>query len=127
MAFRPAIGDSDFLSIRRQDAVYVDKTAAVVELALSATKVTLFTRPRRFGKSTLLSTLEAFFQRADLVGDTSPFFTDLAVWRSDEARRHHQRYPVLALSFKDIGRRTWADAQEMLRIQLGRTPRRHGA
>ena len=118
MAFRPAIGDSDFLSIRRQDAVYVDKTAAVVELALSATKVTQFTRPRRFGKSTLLSTLEAFFQRADLIGDTSPFFADLAVWRSEDARRHHQRYPVLALSFKDVATLSWADSRRAIRREL---------
>ncbi|HMV66236.1 MAG TPA: AAA family ATPase [Myxococcota bacterium] len=68
MAFRAALGDSDFVSIRRQGAVYVNKTAAVAELATSATKVSLFTRPRRFGKSTLLSTLEAFFQRPDLGG-----------------------------------------------------------
>ena len=106
MALRAALGDSDFVSIRRQGAAYVDKTHAVAALATSATKVTLFTRPRRFGKSTLLSTLEAFFQRPEVAGDTSALFADLAVWRDDEARQHHQRYPVLTLSFKDAQART---------------------
>ena len=124
MALRAALGDSDFVSIRRQGAAYVDKTHAVAALATSATKVTLFTRPRRFGKSTLLSTLEAFFQRPEVAGDTAPLFADLAVWRDDEARQHHQRYPVLTLSLKDLGQGTWHDMMEMTRIQLGVVARR---
>jgi hypothetical protein len=102
----------------------VDKTAAVVELATSATKVTLFTRPRRFGKSTLLSTLEAFFQLPQYVGDTGPLFADLAVWRSEEARRHHQRYPVLTLNFKGAQALTWEAAVERLRDELAGAVRR---
>jgi hypothetical protein len=119
MAFHAPLGESDFRQIRKLGAVYVDKTAAITEIALSATKVFLFTRPRRFGKSTLLSTLHAFFQRPDLIGeDTSPLFADLEVWRSERAQAHHQRYPVLWLSFKDVQQREWPLALESIRTHL---------
>ena len=86
MAFHAPLGESDFRQIRKLGAVYVDKTAAITEIALSATKVFLFTRPRRFGKSTLLSTLYAFFQRPDLIGED----TCSPTWRCGDpsVRRH---------------------------------------
>ena len=119
MAFSAPIGESDFLSIRRQNATYVDKTAAITEITASPTKVYLFTRPRRFGKTTFLYTLRGFFQRPELgVGDTSPLFEGLDVWQSDAAREHHQRYPVLLLSFKDVQQREWPTARRMIQAVL---------
>ena len=116
MPFSAPIGTSDFRQIRKQNASYVDKTRAITEIISLPTEVFLFTRPRRFGKSTLMSTLHAFFQVPELLGeDSAPLFADLAVWRSEEARAQHQRHPVLSLSFKDVQHPTWAGAQEAIR------------
>ncbi len=52
--------DSDFRSLREDNLLYVDKTARIVDF-LAAGKYLLFTRPRRFGKSLLLSTIEAMY------------------------------------------------------------------
>jgi hypothetical protein len=115
MALRVPIGISNFVRLRHSSAVYVDKTAAIVQLLDLDSEVFLFTRPRRFGKTLLLSTLEAFLQRADLLGeDTTPLFEDLAVWRSEIARAHHQRYPVISLSFKEVSATTWEGMLEQL-------------
>lgn len=125
MTFSAPIGESDFLQIRKQNATYVDKTRAITSIFTSPTKVFLFTRPRRFGKSTLMSTLQAFLQRPEILGeDTTPLFTDLEVWRSDEARAHHQRYTVLSLSFKDVQQQTWEMAREALRSHFDLVIRR---
>jgi hypothetical protein len=119
MTFSAPIGESDFRQIRKQNATYVDKTSAIIELVSSPTKVFLFTRPRRFGKSTFISTLHAFFQLPELLGeDTAPLFADLTVWRSEAARAHHQRYPVLSLSFKGVQQQSWEMAREAMRNHI---------
>jgi hypothetical protein len=124
MAFSALIGESDFLQIRKQGATYVDKTAAITSFVSSPTKVFLFTRPRRFGKSTFMSTLRAFFQLPELIGeDTTAVFEDLAVWRSDAARAHHQRYPVLSLSFKDMQQPSWELALVVLQAHIASVAR----
>jgi hypothetical protein len=90
MDFLAPIGVSDFLKLRGERSTYVDKSAALVGVLEGRAEVTLFTRPRRLGKTLLLSTLEAFLQRAEFTGqDTTSLFEDLAVWRSATARAHH--------------------------------------
>jgi hypothetical protein len=122
MAFRAPIGISSFTRLHEERAVYVDKTEAIVTLVDTPAEVSLFTRPRRFGKTLFLSTLETFFQRQDLQGaDTSPLFQDLAVWRSDAARAHHQQHPVLSLSLKDVHGTTWPDMLRALSSALEAT------
>ena len=89
MTFLAPVGVSDLLSLRGEGSTYVDKTAtvaSVIEHGAAVTPVTLFTRPRRFGKTLLLSTFEAFLQRAEVTGrDTTSLFEDLEViqagWR----------------------------------------------
>ena len=116
MAFSAPIGKSDFRQIRKLGGTYVDKTHAITEIVTSLSEVILFTRPRRFGKSTFMSTLHAFFQLPEVIGeDTTALFQDLAVWRSEEARAQHQRYPVLSLSFKDVHQSSWELALEAIR------------
>lgn len=116
MAFSAPIGKSDFRQIRKLGGTYVDKTRAITEIVTSLSEVILFTRPRRFGKSTFMSTLHAFFQLPEVIGeDTTALFQDLAVWRSEEARAQHQRYPVLSLSFKDVHQSSWELALEAIR------------
>ena len=58
---RLPIGMENFEEIRREDFYYVDKTAMIRDLLRSGGKVTLFTRPRRFGKSLNMSMLKSFF------------------------------------------------------------------
>jgi hypothetical protein len=124
MTFSAPIGKSDFRQIRKLGATYVDKTHTITEIVTSPTEVFLFTRPRRFGKSTLMSTLHAFFQTPELLGeDTAPLFADLKVWQSEEARAHHQQYPVLSLSFKDVQQQSWNAALEEIRKQFSRAIR----
>ncbi len=105
MQFSAPIGHSDFLNLRRAGATYVDKTAFLAEILESTTQVLLFPRPRRFGKTLNLSTLRHFLERTD--EDRSDLFEGLAVWESEAARRHFQRYPVVFLTFKDVKVPTW--------------------
>jgi hypothetical protein len=115
MTFRAPVGMSDFGHLRSAGAAYVDKTAAIVQLLATPGEVFQFTRPRRFGKTLFLSTLAAWLERADLRGeDTTALFSDLAVWRSDAARAHHQRYPVVSLSLKDLAAPTWEGMVHLL-------------
>lgn len=103
MAFLPPVGVSNFLKLRKAGSAYVHKTAALVHTLEQHSEVILFTRPRRFGKTLLLSTFEAFLQRREVIGeDTTPLFQDLAVWRSPEARAHRQRHAVVSANFKDV-------------------------
>ena len=118
MPFLPPIGVSNFLQLRGEKGTYVDKTAALVSVLEHLATVNLFTRPRRFGKTLLLSTFEAFLQRAEVTGDTTALFEDLVVWRSDEARAHHQRHAVLSASFKDIKHHDWESAFTVIRAEL---------
>ena len=121
MAFRPPVGVSNFLKLRGEGATYVDKTRALVSMFEQSSEVTLFTRPRRFGKTLLLSTFEAFLQRREVLGaDTTAMFEDLAVWRSEEARAHHQRHAVLTVSFKDVKHADWESAFTAIRRELDR-------
>ena len=110
---RPALGTSEFHILRKAGALYVDKTAWVARLFEDEPRIILLTRPRRFGKSLFLSTIKAFAERSDLSGtDSTAAFQDLAIWRSEPARAHHQRYPVIHLSFKDLDVGGWEDMKE---------------
>jgi len=121
---RYPVGISDFAELRRGGYVYVDKTDFVREVLDGGAKVTLFPRPRRFGKTLNLSTLRAFVERGG--ADPGPLFHGTTVWDQDggRLREHLGRYPVIALSFKDLKNRTWADAwydlRDILRGELVR-------
>ncbi len=108
MPFVPALGQSDFRALREAGAGYVDKTGFIRQLLADPTQVTLFPRPRRFGKTLNLSSLAYFLERRD--EDLSALFQDLAVWQDPAARAHFQQHPVLFLTFKDVKARSYADA-----------------
>ena len=81
------IGIQNFESLRNDDYLYIDKTALVYEL-VSSGRYYFLSRPRRFGKSLLISTLEAYFQgRKEL-------FTGLAM---EKLEKEWKRYPILHL------------------------------
>ena len=101
MAMQIAVGDEKFDDIRKAGLYYVDKTELLYELAAEArNKVTLFTRPRRFGKTLNLSMMECFF---DVRRDSRPLFEGLDIVRHEAfCDEWMNQYPVLFISFKDV-------------------------
>ena len=90
---------------------YVDKTLLIRDFIDTLPKVSLFTRPRRFGKTLNMDMLRVFFEKSDR--DTSVYFQDKAIWRCGEHYRAFQgRYPVIYLSFKDVKYSNWEDARK---------------
>jgi len=123
VSFSAPLGYSDFLDLRRSGATYVDKTSFVVDVLAGQPKVLLLPRPRRFGKTLNLSTLLYFLEHTD--EDRTDLFEGLEVWRSEPARRHFQRYPVVFLTFKDVKVRSWDECFRGLQRLLARAYRQH--
>jgi len=102
-----------------QTCYTVDKTLLVKELIDDGTTVALFTRPRRFGKTTALRMLKAFFEKTPK--DTSFLFKPFGIWAAGEKYRAEQgRYPVIYLTFKDIDGATFDEAFVHLKMCLAR-------
>ena len=112
MSISPPLGISDFRLLRQQGLTYVDKTAALADILRNPAQVLLFPRPRRFGKTLLMSTLQAFVERGD--EDREPLFGDLAIWNDPAARQHLARYPIVFMTFKDVKLTTWEECLESL-------------
>ncbi len=98
--FIPGIGQSDFRAFREAGFSYVDKSWIISDMLADPTLVTLFPRPRRFGKTITLSMLRYFFGKSK--ENVSHLFDGLAVSRDASAMEHYQRYPVILISFKDV-------------------------
>ena len=94
------IGISDYVRAQAE-YYYVDKTMLIKEFLDQKPLVSLFTRPRRFGKTLNMDMLRVFFEISD--EDTSVYFVDKAIWKcGEEYRRHQGKYPVIFLTFKDV-------------------------
>ena len=99
------IGISDYVRAQ-SEYYYVDKTLLIKEFLDRKPFVSLFTRPRRFGKTLNMDMLRVFFETSD--EDTSRYFTDKNIWKCGEEYRVHQgKYPVIFLTFKDVKFDTW--------------------
>jgi len=125
MPFRAPTGQSDFAELRRRGLTYVDKSHLITELIDDTSLVVLLPRPRRFGKTTNLSMLRYFFERSPRGEDRADLFEDLGVWRSEVARAHFQRYPVISLTLKEIKPATWAECQADLSGLISSLYREH--
>ena len=103
MGFKVGVGKSDFAALRESGNYYVDKTEFLYELVQRTDNlVTLFTRPRRFGKTLMMSMMERFF---DIRKDNSALFKGLKVSEyKDFCREWMNQYPVIFISFKDTHR-----------------------
>lgn len=119
------IGESDFRNLRRQNFVYVDKTAWIREILLGGAVATLFTRPRRFGKTLNLSSLRYFVEPAD--ENREDLFSGLEVWESEAARAHFQRHPVIWVSLKDAKGAEWTTVRGHIAARLAEEFGRHRA
>lgn len=117
------IGVTDFRKIS-SNFCYVDKTLLIKEILDIGTDVTLFTRPRRFGKTLNMDMLRVFFEKTE--EDTSVYFKDKKIWRCGEEYRSHQgQYPVIFLTFKDVKFATWEDNITCLKLIMGTEFNRH--
>lgn len=112
-----SIGASDFRALRQQGRLYVDKTSFIARVLDDPGAVILLPRPRRFGKTTNLSTLRYFLEKSD--EDRSALFADLAIWGETRHREHFGRYPVLWVTFKDVKKPTWDACFAHIRDVLG--------
>ena len=117
MAFKVGVGKSDFAELREVRDYYVDKTEIIYELVQDTNnKVTLFTRPRRFGKTLMMSMLENFFS---IRKDSKDIFEGLAITKhTDFCKEWMNQYPVLFVSFKDVEAENFEDAYKMLMTKL---------
>ena len=110
------IGQTDFRKIRESGCYYIDKTGYISQLIRDSASSILFTRPRRFGKTTFQSMLKAFF---DIREDSKDIFDGLAVMNDGEAvDKWMNRYPVICLSLKDIGAMNFTSAVSKLQTQI---------
>ncbi len=117
MAFKVGVGRSNFAALRRAGNYYVDKTELMYELVEETdNEVTLFTRPRRFGKTLMVSMMENFF---DIRKDSRKLFEGLQITRHRTfCENWLNQYPVLFISLKDIEAETFQDAYAMLKVRL---------
>ena len=111
------VGTSDFREIREEEYYYIDKTGLIKELLnTKGTKVTLFTRPRRFGKTLGMSMLAHFF---DIREDSSRLFDGLKIADDKElCGNWMNQYPTIFVSFKDINGLEFSVAYERLQGML---------
>lgn len=99
------IGISDYVRAQA-DYYYVDKTLLIKEFLDKKPLVSLFTRPRRFGKTLNMDMLRVFFEISD--EDTGKYFEGKAIWQCGQKYRNHQgKYPVVFLTFKDVKFDSW--------------------
>ncbi len=101
------IGISDF-KLATSDYYYVDKTLLIRDFIDSKPMVSLFTRPRRFGKTLNMDMLRVFFEKTD--EDNSVYFQDKLIWQcGDKYTELQGKYPVIFLTFKDVKCSSWTE------------------
>ena len=107
-------GIDNFKKIRNGNYYYVDKTSLVEQILNNGSEVTLFTRPRRFGKSLNMSMIQHFFE----IGTDPALFDGLKISKNTEiCEQYMGKYPVISISLKGID----ADSYEKARAQLIKT------
>ena len=111
------IGIDDFKTIIEEDYYYVDKTKMIETLLDDGAKVTLFTRPRRFGKTLNMSMLNYFFNLKNKE-ENRKLFENLYISKS-KYMSQQGKYPVIYLSFKDIKALNWEKCYYLTRRLIG--------
>ncbi|WP_293988029.1 AAA family ATPase [uncultured Megasphaera sp.] len=117
MRWKMPVGIEDFRELRQGPYYFVDKTEFICRSLDDHSKVTLFTRPRRFGKTLTMSMLEWFFslEKAD---ESGSLFDGLAISGESAYMQQRGQYPVLFVSLKDIRDDTWEMMQETFRSTI---------
>ena len=110
------VGRTDFIRIRNSGNYYIDKTMHISQIVRDGSDSILFTRPRRFGKTTFQSMLRAFF---DIREDNRDLFTGLAIMDDKEAvEGWMNKWPVIHLTFKDIDGPGFSSAMGWMNTQI---------
>ena len=101
------VGIDDFEKVRSGNYYYVDKTGLIRNIINQKAEVTLFTRPRRFGKTLNMSMLKNFFE----IGTDPALFDGLAISEEKElCEKYLGRFPVISISLKDVGGNSYEEA-----------------
>lgn len=117
------IGISDYVRAQ-SEYYYVDKTLLIKDFLDRKPLVSLFTRPRRFGKTLNMDMLRVFFEISK--ENTGKYFEDKAIWKCGEEYRSHQgKYPVIFLTFKDVKFDTWETTIDKIKGLLQEEYGRH--
>ena len=115
------VGIDSFEKIRKYDFYYLDKTKLIEQILKNWSEVSLFTRPRRFGKTLNMSMLRAFFE----IGTDSSLFDGLYISQNKEVCQEHMgKYPVIFLSLKSVEGLKFADARYRIIELIGREAQR---
>ncbi len=117
------VGVSDY-RLASSEYYYIDKTMMIRDLIDERPMVSLFTRPRRFGKTLNMDMLRTFFEKTD--EDTSVYFRDKKIWACGKKYRDYQgKYPVIFITFKDIKFNTWEETFEAVKEVFSKEAARH--
>ena len=116
------IGISDYIKASTK-YYYVDKTMLIKEFLDERPMVSLFTRPRRFGKTLNMDMLRVFFEKTD--EDTSIYFKDKEIWKCGKYYQDYQgKYPVIFITLKDAKCSTWEETygfvSKLIRLEYKR-------
>ena len=115
------VGIDDFRKLRESHFYYVDKTRLIEQLLLNWSEVTLFTRPRRFGKTLNMSMLKSFFD----IGTDKTLFDGLYISGNKELCDEYMgKYPVIFLSLKGVEGSCFDDARYMITEIIGKEAER---
>lgn len=116
------IGIDNFEKIRENDYYYVDKTGMIKDLIMSGSEVTLFTRPRRFGKSLNMSMLKSFFSIE--CESSQKIFEGLKIADEEEiCNKYMGKYPVIFLSMKEVSALEYTKARELIIFSINEVAR----
>ncbi|MEH2952022.1 AAA family ATPase [Candidatus Merdisoma sp. JLR.KK011] len=112
MARTVGIGLQSFEKIRENNCFYVDKTGFIKEWWENRDDVTLITRPRRFGKTLMMNTVEQFFSVK--CAGRSDLFEGLDIWKEEKYRKLQGTYPVISLSFANVKSSSFYNMRNMV-------------
>ena len=110
------IGLSDFKELIEENYYYFDKTNLIDEVIKDGSKVKLFARPRRFGKTLNMSMLKYFFDIKE-AEENRKLFKDLYIEKTENFKEQG-KYPVIFLSLKDLKARTWQEMERGIKNLL---------
>lgn len=117
------IGISDY-RVASSEYYYIDKTMMIKDFIDERPMVSLFTRPRRFGKTLNMDMLRTFFEKTN--EDTSIYFKDKKIWSCGEKYRNYQgKYPVIFVTFKDVKFNTWEETFDAIKEVFSTEAYRH--
>lgn len=128
---RLPIGNDVFRSLMRE-SVFMDKSLLIADVLTRGTAVTLYCRPRRFGKSLNLSMLQAFLEIENPSdwswSPSESLFRGLQIWEAGNGqwREHLNAYPVVRFTFNDVKRLKWEDSLGAIHRLVASEFSRHG-